>query len=699
MYLYPNYILHDLEFDFIVKEVRKLAVTKGGSEAISNLRPSAKFEKIKNQLNLVNEFLAVYESNATFPAIGIEPLNEEWVLLKIKNTVLTAKQVVNLKRLVEVFNRIHHFIFKHELLHLGESVFGELRPNKEIPEEIDRIIDLHGFVKSTASRNLATIRHEIQKKKQASDRIFYRALKKYQKLNVLGEFDETVFDNKRVLAIISSFKGQVHGIIHGSSAKNSLVFIEPGECIDVNNELASLEDDERKEVHRILQNLTTFISGFRPFLREIEKVIFDIDSVHARALYAFRTQCAMPRLSSKAELKIIDGINPVLQHYHKTKGKKVVALNAELNQDKRMLVISGPNAGGKSITLKTVGLFQAMIQSGLLIPANSKSVVGLFYKLMTDIGDAQSIENELSTYSSKLEKMERFLEQADDRSLILIDEFGSGSDPELGSALAQVFLEKLEDFGAYGIITTHYNSIKALASDLPHVENASMQFNIKTFLPEFVLQTGSPGSSYTFEVAEKSGIPKHLVKEARAKLNSETVKIDRLLVQVQNEKVQLNMARKKLHQQLDDLKDLKEKHQDKIAKLEEKLSKQSVLNQDMNAILKWGKRFENMVNLWTKDSSNKNKKILVTRFVKMMKERGGELNNEKKAEQNKKKVANIKNLKKLLAEDIALGDTVKLLSNNKKGSVMEIRKNKYLILLGINITTLVKREEFVKARK
>jgi len=699
MYLYPNYILHDLEFDFIISEVRKLSVTEGGREAISNLRPSAKFEEIKHQLNLVNEFLAIYQSNASFPAIGIEPLKEEWVLLKIKNTVLSAKQVVNLKRLVESFNRIHHFIFKHELLDLSESIFGELLPNKEIPEEIDRIIDRHGFVKSTASRELATIRHEIQKKKQAADRIFYRALKKYQKLNVLGEFDETVVDNKRVLAIISSFKGQVNGIIHGSSAKNSLVFIEPGECIDVNNELASLEDDERNEVRRILQNLTTFLADFRPFLQEMEQVIFDIDSVHSRALYGFRTQSTLPRLSTKAELKIIEGINPVLQHYHKTKGKKVVPLNVELNQNKRMLVISGPNAGGKSITLKTVGLFQAMIQSGLLIPAHPKSVVGLFYKLMTDIGDAQSIENELSTYSSKLEKMERFLEQADNRSLILIDEFGSGSDPELGSALAQVFLEKLDDFGAYGIITTHYNSIKALASDLPHVENASMQFNINTFLPEFVLQTGSPGSSYTFEVAEKSGIPKYLVNDARAKLSTETVKIDGLLVQVQNEKIKLNTARKKLYNQLDELKELKEKHQVKITKLEEKLSKQSALNQDMNSVLKWGKRFEGMVNHWAADSSNKNKNVLIGRFVKMMKERGGELKNEKKVELTKTNLAKQKNLTKLLAEEIAVGDTVKLLSNNKKGSVQEIRKNKYLILLGVNITTLVKRDQFVKARK
>ena len=205
-------------------------------------------------------------------------------------------------------------------------------------------------------------------------------------------------------------------------------------------------------------------------------------------------------------------------------------------KSRRILVISGPNAGGKSITLKTVGLFQAMIQSGLLIPANPKSVIGLFYKLMTDIGDAQSIENELSTYSSKLEKMNNFLKEADDRSLILIDEFGSGSDPELGSALAQVFLKRLEEYKSFGIITTHYNSIKSLASEMEFVENASMQFNQKTFSPEYVLQTGTPGSSYTFEVAVKSGIPKFMVKEARQLLDKKTVKIDQLLVLVQSEK-------------------------------------------------------------------------------------------------------------------------------------------------------------------
>jgi DNA mismatch repair protein MutS2 len=569
--------------------------------------------------------------------------------------------------------------------------------NKEIPVEIDRIIDKQGFVNSSASKLLASIRNSISKKKQAADRIFYRALKKYQKNNVLGEYAETVSDNKRVLAVQATFKGQVQGIMHGSSTKNTLVFLEPSECIDINNEVTSLEFEERKEVQRILKELTAFLSGFSEFLKAIEQVIFKIDEVHARAVYAYKTGGNLPRLSTKPEIKIIQGINPVLQHFNKEKNKSVIPLDVELHENQRFLVISGPNAGGKSITLKTVGLFQAMIQSGILIPANPNSVIGLFYKLMTDIGDAQSIENELSTYSSKLEKMKTFLSQADDRSLILIDEFGSGSDPDLGSALAQVFLTHLEEYKSFGIITTHYNSIKSLASALKNVGNASMQFNQETFLPEFVLQTGTPGSSYTFEVALKSGIPEFMVHEARELLDHKTVQIDSLLVEVQDEKIKLKEARERLYRKLEDLEVTKVRHQTKIKLIEEKLEKQTSVNLEMNSVLTWGKRFENLANSWLKDSSNKNKSAMIGRFVKMMKERSGEIKVEEKKNAVLQNTASNKKLQRTLKEEVALGDTVKLLSNNKKGTLAEIRKNKYLILLGSNITTLVARDQFVKA--
>ena len=696
MFQYPNYILKDLEFDLIVKEVLKLAVTQGGREKVQQLKPQKSFEWIKTELTLVNEFLALYQSEASLPAIGIEPMHEAWVLLKVKNTTLSLEQVVQIKTLVEVFNRLNRFVSKQELLQKSVSLLKGLAINKDIPIEIDRIIDKQGLVKSSASKHLASVRNDIHKKRQAADIIFYRVLKKYSKQNILGEFAETVSDNKRVLAVQASFKGQVHGMLLGSSAKNSLVFVEPAECMDINNDIASLEYEEHKEVQRILRELTSYLSGYLEFLKAIEQVIFKVDEVHARAVYGYRTGCNLPRLSTKPEINIIKGINPVLQHFNKGKNKAVVPLDVELNENQRILVISGPNAGGKSITLKTVGLFQAMIQSGLLIPADPKSVIGLFYKLMTDIGDAQSIENELSTYSSKLEKMRTFLNEADDRSLILIDEFGSGSDPDLGSALAQVFLSHLEEYKSFGIITTHYNAIKSLASELKHVGNASMRFNQKTFLPEYVLQSGIPGSSYTFEVAEKSGIPKFMVQNARKLLDDKTVKIDRLLVQVQDEEIKLKQARENLHKKLEDLEVAKIRHLSKIKEVEEKLQKQTSLNQEMNAVLKWGKRFENLANTWLKDSSNKNKSVMIGRFVKMMKERSGEI----KAEQTKKatvqKKASNKKLQKKLQEEVAVGDTVKLLSNNKKGTLQEVRKSKYLILLGANITTLVARDQFIK---
>ena len=697
MLLYPENLPAETEFEFILKLISAHSVTRKGKERILRLIPSSDFHTYQNELILVSEFLSVYQSESSFPAMAYDELNEEWALLKVKNSVMSVEQILNVKVLVQVFNRLHGYFEKQVLLRESMQVFQGLIANPDLIREIEEVIDRHGQVKSTASRELARIRESIDKKRQAADRIFYRILKKYDKQNILAEFGESVVEDKRVLAVNSSFKGQVHGAILGSSAKKSLVFVEPVECMDVNNELATLKEEERKEIRRILKKLTSYLSAEYRFIRSAEEIVSEIDFKHSKALYALETESVLPELSIEPGTLIREGLNPVLLYYNKERKKEVVPLDLELNHRQRIIVISGPNAGGKSISLKTTVLFQAMIQSGILIPAHPKSRIGRFEKVMVDIGDAQSIENELSTYSSKLEKMRHFLEYAGPESLVLIDEFGSGSDPELGSSLAQVFLEKLCQYGAYGVVTTHYNAIKALASHLDGVENGSMRFNKNSFQPEFTLQTGIPGSSYTFEVARKSGIPESLVDEARHKLSEVTLEMDQLLVKVQDEKNALDHARKKLYKKVRELEGLKKKHGEKITVLEGKLTRISESNETNSDYLMWGKRFEGLVNSWIKDSSQKNKKAIISRFIKILKERSGEakrqLESEKKAEKIRKNV----HLQKLLKEEVQEGDRVKLLANHKIGTIREIRKNKYLILLGANITTLLTREQFVKA--
>jgi DNA mismatch repair protein MutS2 len=338
-----------------------------------------------------------------------------------------------------------------------------------------------------------------------------------------------------------------------------------------------------------------------------------------------------------------------------------------------------------------------MLQSGLLVPVNPRSTIGWFGSLLGDIGDAQSIENELSTYSSKLAKMKTFLETADAQSLILIDEFGSGSDPDLGSALAQVFLQQLNAVGAFGVLTTHYNSIKALAGSLEGVINGSMQFNSQTFTPEYSLNIGAPGSSYTFDVAQRVGIPKYIISKARQKLDQRTVAVDKLLVAVQTEKNQLTEARLTLQSRLQELSALKDKQTGKIAQLEAKLAKLLQQTESQAESLMWGKRFESLVNSYLKERSAKNKKEILDRFIKMLGERAGAVKKQQQKKQRKLSTEQAEKLEAQLAEPIALGDKVKLLVTKQRGTVEEIRKDKFLIALGDGrISTWVEREKFVK---
>jgi DNA mismatch repair protein MutS2 len=697
--IYPRTLLKEIEFDFVRERLATFAVTAAAREKLLALLPYAHFREAKHALTEVNELLALYESGTSVPALSTADVDATLLRLKMRNAVLEPEACMQIKELVETFNRLHGFFQKQkEVAPTIVYHFAETEINKAIPEEIDRVFDIRGEVKSTASDELKHIRFEIGKKRAAADRLFYKVAKRYEAAGILGQIQETVHEDRRVLAVNASYKAQAKGIFHGRSAKLSLLFVEPQETIEINNEITLLLDDERREIQRILKVLTQFISGFREELIQFTDIIRSIDFINAKARYAFAEGACLPNISPKPGTDLIDAINPVLRHFNKSKQKSVVPLSAKLDAEQRILVISGPNAGGKSITLKTVGLLQTMLQSGLLVPVNPRSTVGWFTRLMGDIGDAQSIENELSTYSSKLAKMNVFLAEADDNTLVLIDEFGSGSDPELGSALAQVFLQQLNAVFAFAVLTTHYNSIKALAGSLDGVVNGSMEFNSQTFSPEYKLTIGTPGSSYTFEVAQRVGIPKYIIGKARQKLDQRTVAVDKLLVAVQTEKNQLTEARQNLQSRLQELSALKDKQTGKIAQLEAKLSKLMQQSESQAESLMWGKRFESLVNSYLKERSAKNKKEILDRFIKMLGERAGTV---KKNQQKKQRKLNKEQAAKLEAElalPVALGDKVKLLGTNKRGTIEDIRKDKFLIVLGDGrISTWVERDKFTKA--
>ncbi len=697
MNFYPQTLLHEIEFDTVRQHLATRAVTSHAKNRLLHLLPYGDAASAKTALIEVNEVLALYENGTSVPALSAAELDEILMRLRLKNAILLAEECMMVKDLVESYNNVHRFFFhQKELTKSLQHYFVGFEPNKEIPAEIDRVFDARGEVKTSASEELKSIRNQLSRQRATADRIFYKVVKKYEAAGILGNISETVYEDRRVLAVNAAYKAQAKGIFHGRSAKASLIFLEPSETIDINNEIALLIDEEQREIQRILKMLTAFIAVYRQDLADFAGIMHVVDFINAKAKYAYAEKAVLPKLSARPEVDIIQGINPVLRYFNGLKKKTVVPLNVILNQEQRILVISGPNAGGKSITLKTVGLLQLMVQSGLLLPVNARSTFGWFTNVMADIGDAQSIENELSTYSSKLSKMTHILSDATPETLVLIDEFGSGSDPELGSALAQVFLEEITKHGAFGVLTTHYNAIKALADSLPNVVNGSMEFNSKTFTPEYILNTGTPGSSYTFEVAQRVGIHHHLINRARQKLDARTVAVDKLLVAVQTEKNALAAAREQLHAKLEELNALKNQHTGRIKVLEDKLEKLQASATGQASALQWGKRMESLVNSYLKEKGAAKKKEVLDRFLKMLGERAGEVANANK------KVAKVVNkqkaekLKKLLEEPVAVGDKVRLLVSKQRGSILEIKKGKYVIVLGGNMSTTVERDKFVK---
>ena len=697
MNTYPEDLFESIEFDLVKKAVASRAVTERARERVHLLKPSSDFKAVTRDLQEVHEVLGLYHSEFLVPALASEDIKPFLVRLKIQGAILEGEDFLIIKNLIESFNKVFSFFKQHaERTPSIQDKLAHLEKNKAVPNEIDRVLDRRGIVKTSASPALGKIRANLAKKRSAADRIFYRAVKKYAGSGVLADTQESVHDNKRVLAVEGAFKSQVNGVFHGSSSKATIFYVEPAETLEINNEIAVLEDEEKREVTRILRLLTSFVAGYRNELRDYSTALYQIDFVNAKALHALDEEACLPQLLDKPSIHLIKAINPVLRSFNKAKGKSVVPLDLKLDSQNRILVISGPNAGGKSITLKTVGLIQLMLQSGLLVTVHPDSTLGWFNGLMADVGDSQSIENELSTYSSKLTKMNYFLNAAYDKTLVLIDEFGSGSDPDLGSSMAQVFLMELNKSKTYGVMTTHYNSIKALASELPRVNNGSMQFNSSDLTPEYVLNQGIPGSSYTYEVAQKVGVPQNIIDQAREVLDEGTVAIDRLLVGIQKEKNELSKQREKLSERLVELETLKEKQDRKIALLEDKVRRQSAMNEQQNAMITWGKKFQTLVNEYSEQQSKKGKEQVIGRFKVYAGERATQNQEEKNRKKSKYQKQKERKIKKLISTPAQVGDRVKLIGSRQPGEVIEIKKDQFLLSIGA-LSTWVTRDKFIPA--
>ena len=703
-------------------QVSAHCITALGKTTLQQIKPINQADQIRRELTLVSEYVSSYDNDNRIPNHGFDELTSELSLLKIDNSVLEIEGFRRIAAANETTNLLLKFFKKFKEYYPQLKELGsEIEVTKAPKEQVDDVIDRFGEIRNNASEDLNRIRKQINSVRSKIGQSFQRALSSYTSADYLDDIRETVVDNKRVLAVKAMYRRKVKGAIMGSSKTGSIVYIEPETTLQYSRELNNLTFEESEEIQKILRELTAFFQPYRSLLASYQAYLTQIDTLYARAEYARSINALLPIISENREMELVNAYHPLLYLTHQAENKTTYPQDISLHQTNRIVVISGPNAGGKSITLKTVGLLQLMLQSGMLIPVHERSRVCFFDQVITDIGDNQSIENHLSTYSYRLKNMKYFLRKCNQNTLFLIDEFGTGSDPELGGALAEAFLEEFYHREAYGIITTHYSNLKVLANELPHMTNANMQFDNRTLEPVFKLILGEAGSSFTFEVAQKNGIPYSLINRAKKKIERGKVRFDATIAKLQKE-------RKQMMDTGASLKAKENKAEKEGAKLEElnlkvkaKLSSYQELYDHNQRMIVLGNRINEVADRYF-DNGKKRPliadllRIVETENAKRKKksaaEKRAEKEAKKKAEQETQQaIVSIRKEKKKKKKqpkpevvkpkiNFKIGDQVRLFDGKAVGTIDSIEKRKAVVNYGV-FTTQVNLEalDLVQAAK
>ncbi len=687
--------LQDLEFNVITEWLENFCIGKTAQSKIRKLAPTSNFSKLEFELKQLDELRQIRVVNDTLPAIDFEELESEIKLLTIEDAVISIEGFRRIYQASDLINRLLKFFeTRSNRYPLLAKILQDCEYNDEINKRIDEIFDRAGNVKDDASPQLAEIRQRIKALRNQINRNFEREMRKLLKDKILGDVTEGFISERRVLTVVSSFKRKVPGNVHGSSKTGSLTYVEPLVNVPLNNEMEFLLDDERKEIHRILKQLTRLISVHAPLITAYQKSLVIFDFVNAKCKLALEMKAVLPGINRKVDFELVEAYHPILRRNNSLNGKITKPQRIVMNGKNRMLVISGPNAGGKSITLKTIGLLQIMLQSGLLIPVNENSKVCFFQQIISDIGDNQSIENELSTYSYRLQRMHHFLQVANSRTLLLLDEFGTGSDPELGGALAEVFFEEIYNKSAFGVITTHYGNIKLKANVLQNAVNGCMLFDSDTLKPKYEFAIGQPGSSFTFEVAKMNGIPNELIETAKGLLDDKKVKLDRLLNDLQKEKNYLERLNKEHLEAQRTAEEARLFFTERKEKLDERLKSQQLVSESNNKQLIAGKKMLSFIEKFNlksrkKDANNALFEEIRT-FLRLEKSKTElKIQQEKQKELELKQTKSPKKIKKPIVEEdiyqqskIKIGSTVQLIATKQKGTVESMTGRNISVIFG-----------------
>jgi DNA mismatch repair protein MutS2 len=695
--------LQDLQFPTVLETISAGCNTEIGAQKALEIVPFQDAISLEKALLQTSEYRSSFDNNNSIPNHGFETISHEIKFLAIEDSFL---EVGSFRKISAISSTVNFM-----LLYLKK--FDEYYPNinsralqveytKDIINMIEDVLDKYGEVKDNASPDLLNIRRDMSVVRGKVNQSFGMAMSQYNSLGYLDDIKESFVNNRRVLAVLAMYRRKVKGSIMGNSKTGSIAYIEPETTLQYSRELSNLEYEEKEEIQRILKQLTNNIRHFLPLIIKYQDFLSDVDVIASKAKYARRINGILPKITNERRMYFRDAFHPILLLTNNEKKEITHPQTIELDQNNRIIVISGPNAGGKTISLKTVGLLQLMLQSGMLIPVHERSETFLFDRILTDIGDNQSIENHLSTYSYRLKNMNYFLKKCNAKTMFLIDEFGTGSDPDLGGALAEIFLEEFYHREAFGIITTHYSNLKILANELPFATNANMLFDEKTYEPMYKLALGQAGSSFTFEVAQKNGIPFGLINRAKKKIETGKVRFDNTIAKMQKE-------RSRMEKTSQDLKEVESKAREEgkllektNIKIKEKLESYQELYDSNQKLIYIGQKVDTISE---KYFNNKNKKELVAEFLKIV-----EMDNSKRRKATIKesivkkekeiaikkeievKVEEIrvekkeKKLKPIIVKPkpiLKIGDRVRMYDGKAIGTIDKIEKNKAVVNYGV----------------
>ncbi|WP_199141106.1 endonuclease MutS2 [Pedobacter sp. ASV12] len=683
--LYPDNCQERLGFNEVRQMVHQHCLSTMGQALVSKMQVMTKHDQINKFLRQTHEFKSILENQEPLQISTFFDIKVLADKIKVEGTYLVEEELFQIyASLQTVFSVLRFFEERATVYPNLEALFEHLPIERNILKKIEGVLDAKGKMKPNASPELQDITAAIAKGEQEvrkkMDAIYKNAIAQ----NWVADGSLTVRDGRMCIPVLAENKRKLKGFIHDESASGQTVYLEPEEVFTLNNKLRDLEFDRRREIVRILIALTTELRPYTPLLLSYHGFLTKLDFVRAKALFAIDIQAAMPVLLKEPKTRLVNARHPLLLLSFAAEKKTVVPLNIHINENLRIVLVSGPNAGGKSVCMKTVGLLQLMLQSGLLVPVDEGSEMGIFDQVFADIGDDQSIESDLSTYSAHLTKMRYFVAHASPKTLVLIDEFGTGTDPQFGGPMAEAVLEVLNSKKVRGVITTHYSNLKLFAGHTDGLENASMLFDNSKMKPLYVLDIGKPGSSYAFEIAQNIGLQPEVLQLAREKTGASQNSIDSLLVNLEKEKRQVHEAKVALANQQNKAKNLVAENEKLKQFLEENkkvLIKEAKL-EAQNIIKEANKLVENTIAEIKEKKADK----VVTQQLRQ--------NLQKNLAKNEVK----EERKPVVSFDdsaIEVGDWVQLINTETNGQVLEINRDNLVLALG-DLRSVVKRNKVQK---